>query len=51
LADTSAAGCCKGDYLQAFMIAGAAGIVAAVLSLMIDRPAARATPTRRGVRT
>jgi hypothetical protein len=40
MADTSAAGCCKGDYLQAFMIAGAAGIVAAVLSLMIGwRPA------------
>ena len=27
----------QGDYLQAFMIAGAAGIVAAVLSLMIGR--------------
>jgi hypothetical protein len=37
LADTSAARCCKGDYLQAFMIAGAAGIVAGVLSLMIGR--------------
>jgi hypothetical protein len=36
-ADTSAARCCKGDYLQAFMIAGAAGIIVAVLSLMIGR--------------
>jgi hypothetical protein len=40
LADTSAARCCEGDYLQAFMIAGAAAIVAAVLSLTIgQRPA------------
>jgi hypothetical protein len=37
LADTSAARWCKGDYLQAFMTAGATGIVAAVLSLMIGR--------------
>ena len=27
----------QGDYLQAFMIAGATGIVAAVVSLMIGR--------------
>ena len=27
----------QGDYLQAFMIAGATGLVAAVLSLMIGR--------------
>ena len=27
----------QGDYLQAFMIAGATGIIAAMLSLMIGR--------------
>jgi hypothetical protein len=27
----------QGDYLQAFMIAGATGLVAALLSLMIGR--------------
>ncbi|GIQ79043.1 hypothetical protein BraRD5C2_74950 [Bradyrhizobium sp. RD5-C2] len=32
----------QGDYLQAFMIAGVTGIVAAVLSLMITRRPARA---------
>jgi hypothetical protein len=31
----------QGDYLQAFMIAGLTGIVAAVLSLMIARPPAQ----------
>ena len=31
----------QGDYLQAFMVAGATGIVAAVLSLMIDRRPAK----------
>jgi len=34
----------QGDYLQAFMIAGATGIVAAVLSLMIGRRPAQPVP-------